>query len=191
MKHQDDTNKDLNGCAGCSSENLAGIGRRSFIGALLGTGSLLIGAIVGGPVFRFVFYPVYAKSKSDNWSDVGDIADFEKIDTPIVKTVEFAERDGWREVVTAQSVYVGRAATGELQVLSAICPHMGCSVAWQAGQGKFVCPCHGGQFGADGKHIAGPPPRSLDNLKSQVSNGRLQVQFEFFRCNVPNRELMS
>ena len=93
MKHQDDTNKDLNGCAGCSSENLAGIGRRSFIGALLGTGSLLIGAIVGGPVFRFVFYPVYAKSKSDNWSDVGDIADFEKIDTPIVKTVEFAERD--------------------------------------------------------------------------------------------------
>lgn len=191
MTHQDGTNNSPESCAGCSSEDLAGIGRRSFIGAMLGMGSLLIGAIVGTPLFRFVFFPVYAKSNTASWSDVGEIEEFEKIDAPIVKTVTFAQRDGWREVLSAQSVYVSRAATGELQVLSAICPHMGCSVAWQASQHKFVCPCHGGQFTADGKHIAGPPPRSLDNLKAQVNDGKLQVQVEFFRCNVPNRETLS
>ena len=191
MTHQDGTNKSLEGCTGCSSEDLAGVGRRSFIGAMLGMGSLLIGAIVGTPLFRFVLFPLYAKSTGPNWSDVGEIGEFEKIDAPIAKTVTFAQHDGWREVLSTQSVYVSRAATGELQVLSAICPHMGCSVAWQAGQGKFVCPCHGGQFRPDGKHIAGPPPRSLDNLKAQVSDGKLQVQVEFFRCNVPDRETLS
>ena len=191
QKHQDSTSKSPEVCSGHVAEDLAGIGRRSFIGALLGTGSLLIGAIVGTPLFRVVFFPVYAKSTSASWSDVGNIGEFETIDAPIVKTVTFAQHDGWREVVSTQSVYVSRDATGELQVLSAICPHLGCSVAWQASQGKFVCPCHGGQFKADGKHISGPPPRSLDNLKAQVRDGKLQVQFEFFRSNVPDRESLS
>jgi menaquinol-cytochrome c reductase iron-sulfur subunit len=185
--------KDANneGCAACVSKEVAQVSRRSFFGALVGMGSLVIGAIVGTPLLRFVLYPVYAKSKSSEWSDVGDISEFEKADVPVSKTISLAQRDGWREVVSIQSVYVNRTAEGQLQVLSAICPHLGCSVAWQANQGKFVCPCHGGQFHADGRHISGPPPRSLDNLKAQVKDGKLQVQFEYFRSNVPDQESLS
>ena len=167
------------------------VGRRSFLGALLGAGSMMIGAIVGAPLFRFVLYPVYAKSASSKWSEVGDASEFEKCDLPVSKTVALTQRDGWREVVTSQSVYVNRTADGQLQVLSAICPHLGCSVAWQDSEKKFVCPCHGGQFKADGKHISGPPPRSMDNLKAQVKDGKLQVQFEYFRTNVPDQESLS
>jgi menaquinol-cytochrome c reductase iron-sulfur subunit len=78
-----------------------------------------------------------------------------------------------------------------LQVLSPICPHLGCSVAWHENQNKFVCPCHGGQFAPDGKRLSGPPPRGLDALDVQIKDGKLQVQFAYFRSNVPDRQLLS
>jgi len=109
----------------------------------------------------------------------------------VSRTISFSVRDGWREVVSIQTVYVNRKADGQLQVLSAICPHMGCSVGWQPNLGRFVCPCHGGQFTPDGRHISGPPPRGLDNLPTQVKDGKLQVHFEYFRSNVPNQETLS
>jgi menaquinol-cytochrome c reductase iron-sulfur subunit len=154
-------------------------------------GSTLIGGIVGTPLLRFVLYPVYAKGAGRGWSEVGNINEFESINGPVCKTITVAQRDGWREVVSTESVYVNRASDGTLQVLSAICPHLGCSVAWQASEGKFVCPCHGGQFKADGRHISGPPPRSLDLLKAQVKDGKLQVQFEYFQSNQPHQESLS
>jgi menaquinol-cytochrome c reductase iron-sulfur subunit len=191
MTYDDETIRNVEPCSAHVASNVVEIGRRSFIGAMLGAGSLLIGAIVGTPLLRYVLYPVNAKTSVKEWSDVGDISEFAKADTPISKAVTFVQRDGWREVVSTQSVYVNRMADGKLQVLSAICPHLGCSVAWKASEGKFVCPCHGGQFKADGLHLSGPPPRSLDNLKAQVKDGKLQVQFEFFRSNVPDQETLS
>jgi menaquinol-cytochrome c reductase iron-sulfur subunit len=190
MAHDGNRNRFSEGCAGCAAKDVIDVGRRTFIGALLGAGSLLIAAIVGTPLLRFVLYPVYAKGIGGKWSDVGSTNEFEKIESPISKTVTLVQRDGWREVVSTQSVYVNRAKNGKLQVVSAICPHLGCSVAWQASQGKFVCPCHGGQFGPDGTHISGPPPRGLDILNAQVKDGKLQVQFEYFRSNVPDQELL-
>jgi len=188
MAHDENRNRLSEGCAGCAARDVVDVGKRTFIGGLLGTGSLLIGAIVGTPLLKFVLYPVYAKGIAGSWSDVGDASEFEMGDGPVSKTVTLVQRDGWREVVSTQSVYVNRAKNGKLQVVSAICPHLGCSVAWQASQGKFVCPCHGGQFGPDGAHIAGPPPRGLDILNAQIKDGKLQVQFEYFRSNVPDRE---
>jgi Rieske Fe-S protein len=122
---------------------------------------------------------------------VGDAGEFEKLDAPVSKTITVVQRDGWREVASSQPVYVSRDTNGQLQVLSAVCPHLGCSVAWQAKQDRFVCPCHGGQFRPSGQHIAGPPPRGLDVLKAQVLDGKLQVEFEYFRSNVPNQESLS
>jgi len=191
MSHETGNGENVQSCAGCAARDMAGIGRRSFIGALLGMSSLLIGGIVGTPLLRFVFYPVYAKGAGGEWSEIGDASEFDKSDGPISKTITFTQRDGWREVVSTESVYVNRKADGKLEVLSAICPHLGCSVSWQASQGKFVCPCHGGQFKADGQHISGPPPRSLDALKAQVKDGKLQVQFEYFRSNTPHQESLS
>jgi len=190
MMHKDGA---TNGCGGAdlTGREAAGIGRRSVIGALLGMGSLLMGAIVGTPIFRFVFYTAYAKSTAGNWLEIGDLDEFQKSDGPVAKTVTLTVQDGWREMRTTQRVYVSHAKDGELQVLSAICPHLGCTVAWQASQDKFVCPCHGGQFKANGEYISGPPPRGLDRLKTQVSDGKLQVQMEFFRSNVPQQETLS
>jgi menaquinol-cytochrome c reductase iron-sulfur subunit len=167
------------------------INRRSFFGVLMGVGSAGMGAILAVPVLRYVLYPIYAKATGSGWSDVGDVNEFADSKEPVRMTVTFTQRDGWREVVSAQSVYVSRAADGQLEVLSAICPHLGCSVSWQANHDKFVCPCHGGEFKANGLQVAGPPPRPMDRLKTQVKNGKLQVHFEYFRSNVPNQETLS
>lgn len=165
--------------------------RRSFFGGLLAVGSLCMGAVLAVPVLRFILYPIYTKTKENEWSDVGKVEEFAESKEPVRKTVTFTQRDGWRQVVSAQSVYVSRAADGELQVLSAICPHLGCSVSWQANHDKFVCPCHGGEFKGDGQHVAGPPPRSMDRLPTHVKDGMLQVHFEYFRSNVANQETLS
>jgi len=176
-------------CAECSFKKEAVQSRRSLLGVFLGVGaSGFMGSILAVPILRSIFYPVYAKAATQEWSDVGDVAEFSEAKEPVTKAVSFSQRDGWREIVSTQPVYVNRLANGELQVLSAICPHMGCSVAWQAGQNKFVCPCHGGQFASDGKHLGGPPPRGMDTLRAKVNNGKLQVCFEYFRPNVPGQE---
>lgn len=191
MSHEIKTHNGVEGCAGCAAKDVVDIGRRSFFGALIGTSSMLIGAIVGTPLLRFVLYPVYAKGMGGKWSEVGNVSEFDNISGPVSKTITFAQRDGWREVVSTESVYVNRTSDGKLQVLSAICPHLGCSVAWQPSQGKFVCPCHGGQFKPDGSHISGPPPRRLDSLKAQIVDGKLQVKFEYYQSNQPKQESLS
>lgn len=172
-------------------EKAVQIGRRSFVGALLGACSMLVGAIIGTPLLRYVLYPVYAKNSNDErWSNVGEVKEFDVLPEPASKTIRFVQLDGWREVVTSQSVYVTRGPDKQLLVMSATCPHLGCSVAWQPSQNKFVCPCHGGQFNSDGKHISGPPPRGLDCLQSKVKDGKLLVHFDYFRPNSPNQEAM-
>ncbi len=174
-----------------SNKEVIVIRRRSFFGALLAIGTAGMGAFLAAPVLRYVLYPLYAKSSGSDWSDVGKVDDFPVTASPIRKTITFAQRDGWREVVSAQSVYVNRLADDQFEVLSAICPHLGCSVSWQQSQDEFVCPCHGGRFGPRGRHISGPPPRGMDSLPTRVQDGKLQVHFEFFRSNVPNKEQLS
>ena len=191
MTHTDETIERVTACAQCAAKNPTVVTRRSILGTLLGIASSSMVAVFGASMLRYVLYPVYAKDTGRQWSHLGDISEFDGSKGPVTKTITFSVRDGWREVASTQSVYVNRAADGQLQVLSAICPHMGCSVGWQASQGKFVCPCHGGQFAPDGRRISGPPPRGLDNLRTQVKDGKLQAQFEYFRSNVPNREVLS
>ena len=54
-----------------------------------------------------------------------------------------------------------RTEAGELIRLSADCPHQGCPVEWNAGQARWVCPCHASQFEPDGTFISGPADSDL------------------------------
>lgn len=51
---------------------------------------------------------------------------------------------------------VYRDDTGTLHTHSAICPHLGCVVAWNHGERSWDCPCHGSRFDAYGKVLNGP-----------------------------------
>jgi menaquinol-cytochrome c reductase iron-sulfur subunit len=178
-------------CAVCLAQHSAQITRRSFFASMLGACAGLIATVIGAPMLRYILYPVLAGAKTDKWTAVGDVTEFENLNAPVTKTISLVQRDGWREVVSDQPVFISRSSNGMLQVLSPICPHLGCSVAWHENQDKFICPCHGGQFAADGKRLSGPPPRGLDSLDVQIKDGKLEVQFQYFRSNVPDRQLLS
>eukprot|EP00555_Chaetoceros_dichaeta_P003165 CAMPEP_0198248490 /NCGR_PEP_ID=MMETSP1447-20131203/238_1 /TAXON_ID=420782 /ORGANISM="Chaetoceros dichaeta, Strain CCMP1751" /LENGTH=213 /DNA_ID=CAMNT_0043932889 /DNA_START=40 /DNA_END=678 /DNA_ORIENTATION=+ len=45
--------------------------------------------------------------------------------------------------------------------LNAVCTHLGCVVPWSAPNNKFMCPCHGSQYAADGHVVRGPAPLPL------------------------------
>ena len=60
---------------------------------------------------------------------------------------------------------VYRDLEGELKVLSATCPHMGCTVVWNTVEKSWDCPCHGSRFDSRGKVIEGP---ALHHLKQII-----------------------
>ena len=53
-------------------------------------------------------------------------------------------------------IAVHRDKQGVLHERSAVCPHLGCIVAWNATESSWDCPCHGSRFDPDGKVLNGP-----------------------------------
>ena len=53
-------------------------------------------------------------------------------------------------------VAVYRDATGALHERSAVCPHLGCIVAWNPAEKTWDCPCHGSRFDKFGEVMNGP-----------------------------------
>jgi cytochrome b6-f complex iron-sulfur subunit len=53
--------------------------------------------------------------------------------------------------------------------INAVCTHLGCVVPWNAGQNRFICPCHGSQYDNTGKVVRGPAPLSLALAHATVS----------------------
>ena len=160
------------------------------MGVLLGLGSAFVGALLAAPVLRYVFYPLTAHSDDSEWTEVDSITILSGATMPLRHQLELKRRDGWREVTTQPVIYIIK--TGDkLAALSAICPHLGCTVPWDPGRKEFVCPCHGGAFSLDGTRISGPPRRSLDSLETRISGGTLMVRYQSFRPDVSSKEVTS
>lgn len=53
---------------------------------------------------------------------------------------------------------------GTVHSFSAVCPHMGCVVQWNAEEKSFDCPCHGSRFTKEGDVINGPATASLEKV---------------------------
>ncbi len=168
-----------------------GAGRRSFLLALFGVSGAAVGAILAVPVLRFIAYPLRKSGTETSWSDVGSVQEFQSITAPVAKTITLERRDAWQTTSAQTAVYVLPSKDGQFQILSPICPHLGCSVRWVDQESKFVCPCHSGSFTATGERIAGPPPRSMDALESKVEGGVLKVRYQYFRQLVSNKEVVA
>ena len=165
-------------------------GRRSFLFALLAAGTATVGAVLAVPLIRFVLFPLLHATSEASWSEVGAVEDFASIAAPVRRVVKIEQVDGWRKNVSEKSVYVMKGGGGQLRVLSSICPHLGCEIGWNAAKGEFLCPCHGGVFSPDGTLVSGPPPRGMDTLQTTVQNGRLMVEYRYFRQLVPTKEVI-
>jgi len=62
-------------------------------------------------------------------------------------------------------VAVYRDRSGKIHKLTAVCPHLGCVVAWNSTEETWDCPCHGSRFSAEGKVYQGPANTDLEAVK--------------------------
>ena len=147
-------------------------------------------ALLAAPLIRFTLFPLTEKTTETKWSDAGPIAELGISDKPVTRTVMVEQVDGWRKSVSEKIVYVTKDSAGRLSVLSAVCPHLGCSVQWQDAKRAFVCPCHSAQYEANGKRTGGPAPRGMDTLESKIVDGHLLVRYQYFRQLVPTKEVI-
>ena len=67
---------------------------------------------------------------------------------------------------------MAQPTAGSVVAFSAICTHLGCTVAPQGKQ--LDCPCHGSVYDAfTGKVINGPAPRPLPSIPVTVQGGQV------------------
>jgi Rieske Fe-S protein len=159
------------------------------LGLLTGAVAALIGACLALPALAYVLSPL--RRRGGKTAGDGDFQDLGPIDQwPVGRwqllPMDLVRQDGWEKLRVRHGIWVRRrkGATAEIEVLSSICPHLGCPLNWHPDQAQFVCPCHGGTFDANGRLVSGPPPRSMDPLPFRVQEGRLLVRWQDFQIGV-------
>jgi glycine/D-amino acid oxidase-like deaminating enzyme/nitrite reductase/ring-hydroxylating ferredoxin subunit len=58
-------------------------------------------------------------------------------------------------------IAVYRDKNGAIHKRSAVCPHLGCVVAWNECEKTWDCPCHGSRYSAEGRVYQGPANTDL------------------------------
>lgn len=77
---------------------------------------------------------------------------------------EVAANEGKIIEIKGEKCAVHRDHSGNLSIVSAVCPHMGCIVHWNSSEQSWDCPCHGSRFTTQGEVIEGPAIQALDSL---------------------------
>ncbi|WP_428261569.1 ubiquinol-cytochrome c reductase iron-sulfur subunit [Haliangium sp.] len=152
-----------------------------------------IGAVVAVPLVRYLLFPVGRKVVTSGTGPVDLVGvDALQAGAPPVRLQVTASqiRDAWAvaDDVALGAAWVRRTEAGEVEALSSVCPHLGCAVDFDPGEGVFKCPCHKSSFRMDGEKISGPSKRGLDPLPVAVEEGRVKITFVRYRPDVPERE---
>jgi glycine/D-amino acid oxidase-like deaminating enzyme/nitrite reductase/ring-hydroxylating ferredoxin subunit len=79
----------------------------------------------------------------------------------VTSVEEIAPNSGAVIVESGRKYAVFRDERGEIHRRSAVCPHLGCIVAWNPAASTWDCPCHGSRFDKFGAVMNGPSPGDL------------------------------
>jgi cytochrome b6-f complex iron-sulfur subunit len=98
--------------------------------------------------------------------------------SPGILAIPLAEldRDGQAFLQSAdmqRPIYVRRLPSGELTAVLASCTHQGCQPEPVAD--RLACPCHGSEFGFDGRVLQGPAERPLTRYEVTVQGADVVV----------------
>ncbi len=156
------------------------LSRRDFIKSTAAIVGGIIGAGILLPAIGFLFGPAWRKDEDNALVDLGPLDQY-PIGTPRFSQFTRTKVNGWERTGMSYGVFVVRPDETQVHVLSNICTHLGCHVAWHPNLRHYVSPCHDGHFDILGKNISGPPPRPLDEFKTKIEGGRLFIQLPPFR----------
>jgi glycine/D-amino acid oxidase-like deaminating enzyme/nitrite reductase/ring-hydroxylating ferredoxin subunit len=69
--------------------------------------------------------------------------------------------EGKLVTIEGEKLAAYRDEQGAVHAVSAVCPHLGCIVAWNSAEKSWDCPCHGSRFDCDGAVLDGPAVKDL------------------------------
>jgi menaquinol-cytochrome c reductase iron-sulfur subunit len=164
-QHRDPQETDKNAVTRINPE------RRTFIKTIALTGVAAV--VTGVPLASYVIAPSLKKG-TGRWFDFGPIEDLNPGEVEML-SYEFMVKDGWLVLPQRGFVWAKTEDGGKLRVFSSTCTHLACNVIWREEEEVFVCPCHSGQFDANGKNIAGPPTKPLAVLEHKIEDGNLKI----------------
>jgi menaquinol-cytochrome c reductase iron-sulfur subunit len=141
-------------------------GRRRALLVFVNGALAVIGGALGALLGVFALKPAAADAR-ERWIRAGALADLMP-GTPVPRVLTVARQDGWYRARSRQTVFLVRDGDRSVKALSGTCTHLGCQVRWAADEKKFICPCHGGVYDAQGQVLEGPPPRPLDAIETRI-----------------------
>jgi menaquinol-cytochrome c reductase iron-sulfur subunit len=165
--------------------------RRKFVTASFGIVCAAGAAIVGVPSVAVFLAPAKKKTvtgATDSTADV-DLDDL-AVNEPRRLDIVGSGLDAWdrTDPHPIGAAWLVRRGDGRVQAYSATCPHLGCSLGYDARRRLFTCPCHDSAFSlADGARLVGPAPRGMDPLPVRVAGGKVSVIFKRFILGIPAR----
>jgi len=125
--------------------------RRDFLKYVLGGGLIAWLAAMLYPIMAYLKPPKQAEVEVTSVK-AGKVSAVEKDSGMIV-------RFGNKPVILL------RNPAGEFRAFSATCTHLDCTVQYRKDMGLIWCACHNGRYDLNGRNVAGPPPRPLDEYR--------------------------
>jgi Rieske Fe-S protein len=135
--------------------------RRDFLKYFLGGGLIAWVAAVLYPVFEYLKPPKQGEVEVTSVK-AGKVSSIEKDSGVIV-------RFGNKPVILV------RNAAGEFRAFSATCTHLDCTVQYRKDMGLIWCACHNGRYDLNGRNVAGPPPRPLDEYRVVIQGEEISI----------------
>lgn len=172
--------------------------RRAFLKCLTNVLGALFGFVLGIPSVLYLIDPRNRKAPIRDFRRVARLSDLpiptaDASPTPTQAVIRNSRRDAWTlhpdEVVGR--VWLIRRGEKKVDAFTTTCPHLGCSINYEAKASRFVCPCHSATFDFQGQRIEetrtgkkNPAPRGMDRLDvNLVSDGEdtfVEVKYEEF-----------
>lgn len=163
-----------NGCSCKCHEQLADPARRSFLKSATGVVSVGVALSLTGILGVSAIAPTLAEQPAQ-WVPAAGADEF-PVGSINTVMISYERKQAFHSETVNVPVLIRRDGEQDFVCFSSSCPHLGCSVAWDAPTKRFRCACHGGAFDRDGNVIAGPPPSPLPRLPWKVEDGVIKVE---------------
>ena len=154
-----------------------GLSRRALL-VRLGIGfNVLVAAMMGVPIVRYVLSPVTRERRPgyESWLSLGSLEQFPEGQTRFA-TYRNPVANAWDGETATIACWVRHVEGEKFQVFAINCARLGCPVRWFAQSNLFMCPCHGGAYYADGSRASGPPERGLFEYRYKIEAGKLFIK---------------
>jgi Rieske Fe-S protein len=125
--------------------------RRDFLKYFLSAGLIGLGGIILYPLLAYLKPPRQTEVEVSN-VDAGKLSDVKEGSGKIIK-------------FGSKPVLLIHTPDNKLKAFSAVCTHLGCTVQYRNDMGLIWCACHNGKYDLNGRNIAGPPPKPLEEYK--------------------------